>query len=121
GAAQINRAVQQLDTVIQQNASAPEEMASTSEELLGQAEQLISTISFFKTGNDASSAVTRRDVAKGVKKVKTPAARLAHPVHAANAKAGSGHDERKSKGITLNLSKGANGGSDHEDEHFEQY
>jgi methyl-accepting chemotaxis protein len=86
-------------------------MASTSEELLGQAEQLISTISFFKTGSDASSAATRRDSAKGVKKVKTPGARVAH----------MGCAERKSKGIALNLSKGANGGSDHEDEHFEQY
>jgi methyl-accepting chemotaxis protein len=120
GAAQINTAIQQLDQVIQQNASASEEMASTSEELLGQAEQLISTISFFKT-DDTSSAATRSNFVKGARKVKTPAARLTHPGHAAHAKAGSGHDERKSKGIALNLSKGANGGSDYEDEHFEQY
>ena len=121
GADQINRAVQQLDQVIQQNASASEETASTSEELLGQAEQLISTISFFKTGNDALSAVTRRDLARGVKKVKTPSVRVAHAGQVAHAKAASGHDEQKSKGIALNLSKGANGGSDHEDEQFEQY
>ncbi|MFZ0930206.1 MAG: methyl-accepting chemotaxis protein [Syntrophobacteraceae bacterium] len=117
GAAQINRAVQQLDQVIQQNASASEEMASTSGELLSQAEQLISTISFFKIGNEAASAVTHRDLARGVKKVKTPSVK----VHGANAKAGSGHDEHKSKGIALKLSKGANGGSDREDEQFEQY
>jgi methyl-accepting chemotaxis protein len=121
GADQINRAVQQLDQVIQQNASASEEMASTSEELLSQAEQLISTISFFKIGNEAASAVTRRDSSKGVKKVKTPAGRVAQPGHVAQAKAGFGHEERKSKGMALNLSKGANGGTDREDEYFEQY
>ena len=121
GAAQINRAVQQLDQVIQQNASASEEMASTSEELLSQAEQLISTISFFKIGNDGASAATRRDFAKGVKTVKPPVVKAAHPGYAAHARAGSGQGERKSKGIALNLSKGANGGSDREDEHFEQY
>jgi methyl-accepting chemotaxis protein len=52
GAQQINKAIQQLDQVVQQNASASEEMASTSEELSSQAEQLMSTMSFFRVGQN---------------------------------------------------------------------
>ncbi len=48
GAAQVNKAVQELDKVVQQNASASEQMASASEELASQAEQLQSAIEFFK-------------------------------------------------------------------------
>jgi methyl-accepting chemotaxis protein len=47
GAAQISKAIQQLDTVIQTNASASEEMAATAEELASQAEMLQQTMSFF--------------------------------------------------------------------------
>jgi len=55
GAEQINKALQQLEQVIQQNASASEEMASTTEELTGQAEQLVSSLTFFRTGDDDST------------------------------------------------------------------
>jgi len=48
GAAQVGKAVNQLDTVIQQNASASEELASMAEELNSQAEQLVQTLTFFK-------------------------------------------------------------------------
>jgi methyl-accepting chemotaxis protein len=55
GAAQVNKAIQQLDQVIQQNSS-----ASTSEELSSQAEQLQASIGFFKVGNESSGASARR-------------------------------------------------------------
>jgi methyl-accepting chemotaxis protein len=62
GAAQINRAMQDLDKVIQQNASASEEMAASSEELASQAEQLQSAIEFFKVSDepDKTSTLARK-------------------------------------------------------------
>jgi len=48
GAAQINKALLELDEVIQQNAAASEELASTAEELSSQAEQLQTRMSFFR-------------------------------------------------------------------------
>jgi len=56
GAQQINQALQQLERVIQQNAAAAEEMASTTEELTGQANQLMSSLSFFRTGDETQYA-----------------------------------------------------------------
>jgi methyl-accepting chemotaxis protein len=58
GAAQINRALQQLDQVIQGNASSSEEMNGTSEELAQQAAQLQAAVRFFKLGEDQSIART---------------------------------------------------------------
>ncbi|HTX72777.1 MAG TPA: methyl-accepting chemotaxis protein [Rectinemataceae bacterium] len=52
GAEQINKAILQLDQVIQQNASGAEELSATSEALASQAQQLMSTISFFRLGDD---------------------------------------------------------------------
>jgi len=52
GADQVNSAIQQLNQVTQQNAAASEEMATGSEELASQAEQLMSTITYFKVGED---------------------------------------------------------------------
>ncbi len=48
GVAQINRAMQQLDTITQQNSIGSEEVAATAEALAAQAEQFRSTIAFFK-------------------------------------------------------------------------
>ena len=48
GAAQVNKAVQELDKIIQQNASTSEGMASASAALATQAEQLQGAIEFFK-------------------------------------------------------------------------
>jgi len=56
GAQQINQALMQLERVIQQNAAAAEEMASTTEELTGQANQLMSSLSFFRTGDEDQPA-----------------------------------------------------------------
>ena len=47
GAAQINRAIQQLDQVIQQNSVTSEEMSATADLLNTQAEQLQTTTMFF--------------------------------------------------------------------------
>lgn len=59
GAAQINRAIQQLDQVIQQNASSSEEMSSTSLELSNQAQQLQQTMSFFQIDGHQSGGAYR--------------------------------------------------------------
>ena len=48
GAAQVSKAIQQLDQVVQHNASAAEEMASTAEELAAQSEHLREIVGFFK-------------------------------------------------------------------------
>ncbi len=52
GTDQVNSAIQQLNQVTQQNAAASEEMATGSEELASQAEQLMSTITYFKVGDE---------------------------------------------------------------------
>lgn len=132
GAAQIAKAVQQLDQVIQQNASASEEMASTSEELQSQAAQLQSTIAFFKIGNGAESlgqSVTARANARVRKAAGTGADRIAHMAHPQieNGKSGrvganTGADrgaEDPYRGIVLNM--GGMGKADGEDEEFERY
>jgi methyl-accepting chemotaxis protein len=48
GAAQVNKALQELDGVIQQNASSSEETAATSSTISQQARQLRESISFFQ-------------------------------------------------------------------------
>jgi methyl-accepting chemotaxis protein len=48
GAAQVSKAIQQLDQVVQHNASAAEQMASTSEELSAQSVHLRDVVGFFK-------------------------------------------------------------------------
>ena len=63
GAAQVNKALQQLDTVIQQNASAAEENSSTTVELAAQAERMQEMISFFGT-NGTDRDHTRQSFAK---------------------------------------------------------
>jgi methyl-accepting chemotaxis protein len=67
GAAQVNKAIQQLDHVIQTNASAAEQMAGTSQELAGQADSLQTAMSFFKLENGSQRSVhkTRRADATG--------------------------------------------------------
>jgi methyl-accepting chemotaxis protein len=60
GAAQINKAIQQLDTVIQQNAAAAEETSSTTEELSAQAQSMQEMIAFFKL----KDAVRRQPLVK---------------------------------------------------------
>ena len=65
GAAQINRAIQQLDKVTQQNAGASEEMAATSEELANQAEQLQLAIAFFLTDETVGRRSPVRVQARG--------------------------------------------------------
>jgi len=51
GAAQINRAIGQLDQITQQNASGAEELSSTAEELASQSDQLLEIMRFFKLSN----------------------------------------------------------------------
>lgn len=49
GAAQIGRAIEELDRVVQKNAASAEEMASIAQEMDRQAEQMRAIIGFFKT------------------------------------------------------------------------
>ena len=50
GAAQVNKAVQNLDNVIQQNSAGSQNLASTAEQLAAQASSLQETIKYFKLG-----------------------------------------------------------------------
>lgn len=60
GAAQVNLAIQQLDTVTQENTAASEQLSSTAEELASQAEQLQSAIAFFKVEGGGQAVRSRR-------------------------------------------------------------
>jgi methyl-accepting chemotaxis protein len=60
GAAQINRAIQDLDGVIQQNASVSEETASNAEAMSAQAEQLQQAIAFFKLSGAGQARTVKR-------------------------------------------------------------
>jgi methyl-accepting chemotaxis protein len=51
GAAQVNKAVQNLDNVIQQNSAGSQELAATAEELSAQAASLQEAINYFKLGS----------------------------------------------------------------------
>jgi methyl-accepting chemotaxis protein len=61
GAAQINTAMNQLNSITQQNASATEELAATAEEMSSQAGQLQQLMSYFKVSGGHVS-VARPDV-----------------------------------------------------------
>jgi len=62
GAAQITKAIQQLDQVIQQNASGAEETSATAEELTGQAGGLQEAIAFFKLDAGAVSPAAKHTI-----------------------------------------------------------
>ncbi len=57
GVAQINKAMNQVDSVTQQNASASEELASTAEELAAQAESLQQIVAAFRIAADHDGVV----------------------------------------------------------------
>ncbi|MBF0177739.1 MAG: methyl-accepting chemotaxis protein [Magnetococcales bacterium] len=117
GAQQINTAIQQLDQVIQQNAGASEEMAATSEELSAQAELLAQAISFFRVGEGAHNAKSKKKPA-----AHKPAAPLQLTHHAkpaakkplAKKTAAAG---RGGGGVNLDM-QDAHGGKDDEFENF---
>jgi len=83
GAAQINRAIQDLDSVIQQNASVSEETASSAEEMSAQAEQLQQAISFFRlSGNAATRPARAGKHTRPTPELPAKAAATARPVKA---------------------------------------
>jgi methyl-accepting chemotaxis protein len=94
GAEQINTALQQLEKVIQQNASASEELAATTEQLTAQSEQLVSTLTFFRTGDDGHLISARPKAARHAKTVEAKPpdavgkAEVHPPLKAMAAKAG---------------------------------
>ncbi|MGW8191360.1 methyl-accepting chemotaxis protein [Sphingomonas hankookensis] len=108
GAAQINQALQQLDTVTQQNASASEQITSTSEELAGQANELQQSIAFFRVEHahgNRRPAATRKPAAP---RAKAPAASRAKPNSVADQQA-------RARGFALDLTQG---GPDSDDAAF---
>ena len=105
GAAQINKALQQLDQVIQANAASAEQLSATSDELARQAVQLQTSISFFKVDGQEQAPVRFAHASR------TPpspgsAAKRAALRHAAKS---------ADKGVSLSLN------SDGEDSSFEQF
>lgn len=83
GAAQVNLAIQQLDSVTQENTAASEELSATAEELASQAEQLQAAIGFFKV--DAGRAATRARKPRPVTAPAKSTPRAASPAPAAVA------------------------------------
>ncbi|ABC81154.1 methyl-accepting chemotaxis protein [Anaeromyxobacter dehalogenans] len=88
GAAQISKAIQQLDQVIQQNASGAEEMSSTAEELTAQAVKLQELIAFFRVDDGAARTLSRPAA---------PARPAAAPARKAPARPGPGATPPASK------------------------
>jgi methyl-accepting chemotaxis protein len=117
GAAQINKAIQQLDQVIQRNAGASEEMASTGRNA-GQAEVLQSAIGFFKLeeGRRGSNPPVARPAASARKKP-LPARANAQP-----SSAGLANMQRAVKSAGLSIELGSNiGDADFRDCEFAAY
>jgi methyl-accepting chemotaxis protein len=105
GAAQINKALQQLDQVIQANAASSEQLSATSEELARQAVQMQTSISFFKVDGHEQASVR---FAHANRTPQNPGAALKKPAPRPAAKP-------VGKGIALSLN------SDGEDSSFEQF
>jgi len=122
GAAQINEAIQQLDTVTQQNAAASEQMSATSEELSAQSEELQSSIAYFRTGDNANvakpkgpRASQRRAAAPLIQRSPSKTA-----LKAAKSKSGRtiAEQQARAQGFALDLSKSE---GDSEDDGFKEY
>jgi methyl-accepting chemotaxis protein len=108
GAAQVSKAMQQLDQVIQQNASAAEEMSTGSDELSEQAEALQSAVAFFKIGGTLEQG--RRPAAARKKTV---------PQRASVAMSGRPKPGNYS-GLDIEIGSD-NEGADHHDKDFKVY
>ena len=122
GAAQINRAIQQLDKVTQQNSGASEEMAATSEELASQAEQLQRVISYFLTEETAG----QRSPGRGQVSVRSPAviphlgqARFARHPAMASLRHGAARGKKANGQATVGFDPGQAG--DAEDAEFHAF
>jgi methyl-accepting chemotaxis protein len=102
GAAQINRALQQLDQAIQGNASSSEELNGTSEELAQQAAQLQSAVRFFKLGGDQTighAPVLHQALARKTARPARPGVKVTldkKPVGAPASPLALGHDSEDS-------------------------
>jgi methyl-accepting chemotaxis protein len=108
GAAQVNLAIQQLDTVTQENTAASEELSSTAEELASQAEQLQSAIGFFKVESGRAASRSRRArPAAGAAGGGKAAPKSAQPVKTARVPAAAAQrvadDEVPSGGFSFDL------------------
>jgi methyl-accepting chemotaxis protein len=102
GAAQVNKALQQLDQVVQANASSSEELASTSEELSSQAQQLQSVVNFFRM-EDTQGATARAN--------RMTRTALAGQTGRSKALPGGAGAKRKKGGVALQMD-GAEAGDD---------
>jgi methyl-accepting chemotaxis protein len=110
GAAQVGKAMQQLDQVIQQNASASEEMSTGSAELSEQAETLQQAISFFNVGGTQESG--RRQASAQRKK--------GYGQNVAATRSSAPNKPRNANGIAINMGSETLG-ADHLDKDFKVY
>jgi methyl-accepting chemotaxis protein len=112
GAAQINKAIQQLDQVIQQNVTASEELTSTAMSFTSQSEQLQSVMGFFTTDDSSKkSAQKKQSALKG-----------------GNGNGGNGNGNGGYSGKTVSTASVAKGYklnldsvADHSDSEFEKF
>jgi methyl-accepting chemotaxis protein len=110
GAAQVSKAMQQLDQVIQQNASASEEMATGADELSAQAEALQNAVSFFKVSG--MNEQNRPAAASAPRKSYSQRTALARPwVRPKPSNTG---------GVDIEIGSGSNG-VDYHDKEFTSY
>ncbi len=114
GAAQVNKAMQQLDQVIQQNASASEEIASTSEELSSQAANLQDIVGFFKLeAVDHSRRAKQKGGTRGGRSPKSLR-------HGTTQQLSRLRDAVKEEGLEIDLENARSAGDSH-DREFEAY
>jgi len=111
GAAQINKAIQQLDQVIQQNVTASEELTSTAMNFTSQSEQLQSIMGFFTIDDSSKKSI--------VQKKQSPSKSENNGKNGHNGNGGSGHKPVSTasvaKGYKLNMDSAAvNSDSDFE-------
>ena len=103
GAAQINKAIQQLDQVIQQNVTASEELTATAMNFTSQSEQMQNVIGFFSTDDNSKKSITQ--------KKQTPAKSENNGKNGHNGNGGSSHKSVSTasviKGIKLNMDSSA--------------
>jgi methyl-accepting chemotaxis protein len=113
GAAQINKAIQQLDQVIQQNVTASEELTSTAMSFTSQSEQLQNVMGFFTTDDNSKKSVAQK------KQVQAKSENNGKNGH--NGNGGSSHKPVSTasviKGIKLNMDSSAV----HSDSEFEKF
>jgi methyl-accepting chemotaxis protein len=111
GAAQVSKAMQQLDQVIQHNASSSEEMSTGADELSSQAETLQNAVAFFKIAGGHEQGRRPAAVARKKAPQRSTGARI-EPAAKSNPSSDGG--------IDINIGSEIRG-ADHQDKDFTAY